>query len=135
MIDKLSRTFFCLVVLGVLVLASGCGPTEIEVGRTESGGTLSMAPGDILVVSLPSNPTTGYSWQVIAVDATTLVQQGEPVYVQSPGAGGSVGAGGTEVFRFEAARAGTVTLTLGYLRPWEEGIPPVETFTIAVVIE
>lgn len=134
MIDKLVRTFFCMLVLSALALASACGPNEVQVGRTESGGTILLQAGDVLVVTLPSNPSTGYSWQVLAVDPAVLVQQGDPVYQPSADGTGLVGTGGTETFRFDAISGGSVTLTLGYLRPWEQGSQPIEIFSVDVVV-
>jgi inhibitor of cysteine peptidase len=86
-----------------------------------------------LVVSLPSNPTTGYSWEVEALDAAVLEQRGEPEYT-SEAEGGVVGAGGTETFRFEALSSGRLELTLIYHRPFEEGVEPVDTFTVTVEV-
>jgi len=44
------------------------------------------------------------------------------------------GAGGWEIFRFKAISAGQMTLQLVYHRPWEEGVEPVNTFSLDVVI-
>lgn len=45
-----------------------------------------------------------------------------------------VGAGGWEIFRYKAINAGQMTLKLGYRRPWEEGVEPLITFSIQVVV-
>jgi inhibitor of cysteine peptidase len=64
-----------------------------------------------------------------------LAQLGEPIYRQAPQEGEDlVGVGGTETFRFEANGAGQTTLRLEYRRPWEEGVDPVETFAVEVVV-
>ncbi|MDY6892887.1 MAG: protease inhibitor I42 family protein, partial [Chloroflexota bacterium] len=46
-----------------------------------------------------------------------------------------VGAGGQEVWTFEAVGAGETTISLEYVRPWEEGVPAVDTFQLTVVVE
>ena len=93
-----------------------------------------MKPGDVLVVTLVSNPTTGYSWQVMEIDNAVLIQEGGPEYKQSPNTEGLVGTGSMETFRFETIGAGEVKLELGYMRPWESALP-LETFTIQMVVQ
>ncbi len=44
------------------------------------------------------------------------------------------GAGGWEIFRFKAISAGQMTLQLVYHRPWEEGVEPLNTFSLQVVV-
>jgi inhibitor of cysteine peptidase len=44
-----------------------------------------------------------------------------------------VGAGGWEIFRFKAISTGQTSLQLVYHRPWEEGVEPLNTFTLQVV--
>jgi predicted secreted protein len=39
-----------------------------------------------------------------------------------------------EVFRFEAVEAGETLIELVYHRPWEEGVEPLETFSIQVIV-
>jgi inhibitor of cysteine peptidase len=87
-----------------------------------------------VTVTLESNPTTGYSWQVMEIDNAILVQEGDPEYKQASGTSGLVGAGGTETFRFKAVGTGETTLSLGYARPWES-VPPIQSFTIQVSVQ
>jgi inhibitor of cysteine peptidase len=96
---------------------------------------VSLAPGEILVLELHSNPTTGYSWQILEVDDLLLRSTGEPEYRPDSNAQELVGSGGTEVFRFEAVASGETTLALGYARPWEKSEQPLETFTVRVLIQ
>jgi inhibitor of cysteine peptidase len=79
-------------------------------------------------------PDDGYSWEVEALDAAVLEQRGEPEYT-SEAEGGVVGAGGTETFRFEAVATGRVQLTLIYHRPFEEGVEPIDTFSVTVEVQ
>lgn len=131
---KLLRSSFVFLLTGVLLLA-GCSPAsnDVEIGADANGTQIELDAGQLLVVSLESNPSTGYGWHVAEIDESILKQVGEIEFVQEPTDEQIVGAGGTEVLRFEAAGAGTTTLTLTYNRVWED-VDPEETFTVTVVI-
>lgn len=128
-----------IVILSSLFLLvatlSGCGGSNQGVNLTaqDNGAEITLKRGQTLTISLESNPTTGYSWQVIEIDAAILEQSGEAEYKQASGTEGMTGAGGVETWRFQALAAGQTTLTLGYMRPWES-VPPLETFTVQVTI-
>ncbi len=81
-----------------------------------NGETVGVHRGVTIEVTLPSNPSTGYSWRLVAGD-------GRVVHLVShryePPAKAIPGAGGREVWRFVARLRGSVTLVLGYLRPWQ----------------
>ena len=68
------------------------------------------------------------------IDNSVLRQDGDPEYKPSQGSDDLVGAGGEETIRFKVLGRGKTTLTLGYMRPWE-ALPPIETFTIQVIVD
>ncbi len=125
------------VMLVLAVVASGCsGKTgnTISLDEQGTGSTVEMAVGDVLEVSLASNPTTGYSWFVGEGDTQLLPQVGETEYndASQPGV---LGGGGTEKLTFEAKAAGSLTLTLIYHRPWEKDVAPLQTYTLNINIQ
>ena len=134
MADKLMRTFVVMSFFLALALFSGCDAHGINLTGADNNGQIAAKSGDTLILTLDSNPTTGYSWQVMEIDNAVLVQNGNPEYKQSAGSEGLVGAGGTEIFHFNVVGTETTTLELGYMRPWES-VPPIETFTIEVVVQ
>ena len=118
----------------VLLLSGGCSVAEVKLDASNDNGQKELARGQTLVVTLDSNPTTGYSWAVADVDKAVLRQVGDAVY-QSPNSNPNVvGAGGAQTYRFEAASAGATTLKLAYRRSWETGVAPIKTFTVQVVV-
>lgn len=134
MAAKLMRTMIVMTFFIILALFSGCGTNGTSLTNADTGKQVTLQSGEILTVSLESNPTTGYSWQVLEIQNGILVQEGEPEFKQSSGSEGLVGAGGTETFRFKAVGPGETSLNLGYMRPWESE-PPIETFEIQVVVK
>jgi inhibitor of cysteine peptidase len=107
---------------------------QLDLTEKENGKDLWMDRGDLLVFHLPANPSTGYSWSVAASKPGLLLQQGEAICEIPKSAKRRLGAGGTEVWRFRAEQAGTLTLTFSYARVWEKGLPPVRTLSWPVTI-
>ncbi|HUU19715.1 MAG TPA: protease inhibitor I42 family protein [Sedimentisphaerales bacterium] len=119
-------------------LFEGIPPVELEevnVDEEDDGGQVELEQGQILVVTLESNPTTGYGWEVVENQESILEQMGEAEFKQSDtGEPPLVGAGGWEIFRFKAVSAGQMTLQLVYRRSWEEDVEPLNTFSLQVVV-
>jgi inhibitor of cysteine peptidase len=111
--------------------ASGTPPTgDVTVTTKDNGSSVSMAVGKQLKAQLDSNPSTGYSW-VATHTPDFLLQQGEPVFSQAD-SGGKVGAGGTQTFTYKARSGGEAELVLVYVRPWETGVAPAQTFSVKI---
>ena len=143
------------VFLAVLVLVAGCASAngdatsddvdrggeaspmpddDVVLSAEDDGSVVELGEGQALVVTLESNPTTGYSWEVSEVDEDVLRQIGDPEFKEAAAEGEQlVGAGGTETFYFSSA-AGETTLTLVYHRPWEEDVEPEEIFSVDVIV-
>ncbi len=122
-----------LTLMVALTLATGCSPQqEVKASIGDDGREKQLQKGQTLVVTLEGNPTTGYSWEAAEpLDEQVLRQAGEPEFKAESDL---VGAGGVQVLRFEAVTAGQITLKLVYRRPWEEGVDPLETYSIQVVV-
>lgn len=101
--------FFLCYLIGLLLLP-GCydRPTE----------KLTATVGEKLVISLPSNPTTGYSWQVASPwpDGGLTLESHAYLAPQTE----LVGAGGVEEWEIVPLKSGTYYLYFVYLRPWEK---------------
>jgi inhibitor of cysteine peptidase len=124
----------------LLVLSSsisiGCGSDlpfapGATVDMASSGSQIELQPTVVLTIRLESNPTTGYHWEVVEIDSSILQQLGESEFQPDSEL---VGSPGKETFRFVALLAGEVDLRLEYRRPWEEGVDPLETFVLHVVV-
>jgi len=110
-------------------------PEEVNIDENDADSQVELEQGKIFVVTLESNPTTGYSWEVVETQESILEQIGEAEFKPSQtGEPPLVGAGGWEIFRFKAISTGQMTLQLVYHRPWEEGVEPVKTFSLQIVV-
>jgi predicted secreted protein len=99
----------------------------------DSDAPITASAGEQFVVALDSNATTGYTWQLDDPGDTSVVQLVGSEYV-APGAQ-APGAGGKELWTFEAAAPGTTTLVLSYRRPFDPPtIPAARTKQIVVIV-
>lgn len=99
--------------------------------ETDAGRSVELRLGDELQVSLPANPTTGYQWEVNAVDDAILRPLGVPTFEPH---GGAVGGGGKMIMRFEAVGSGPTVLKLIYRRPFEKDRSGARTFAVDVTV-
>lgn len=128
-----------IFVGAVLIAASGAwvavhaAPSQkaaaLKLTQASNGKSYTIRQGQQFTVALPTNPTTGYTLSML-VDGTEPWSMVSRRYAQDPGDPGAVGRGGTETFRFRAAKKGKAQLvflsvrkfdlksTLGQAEPW-----------------
>jgi inhibitor of cysteine peptidase len=128
---------FALACLGVVLtlatgLTIGCSRNRLELAAEDSGGQATLRPGQTFTLSLASNPTTGYSWEFVGLDAQDIVEVVKEEYVADSKL---IGAGGVQTIVLKTVKAGEVELTLVYHRPWETDVEPIQTFTYKVTVQ
>ncbi len=134
------RMMFGLCLVLVLLVAMGAHaaiaatPPAAEKSINEANhGQRVELDGELLVVNLEGNPSTGYGWQVQGLDNAVLRPVGQPEWVSAPGRV-KVGGPATQVLRFAGAARGLTTLTLAYVRPWETDARPAKTYSVQVQV-
>ncbi len=128
--------FAALLILASIALAvstSAKSAAPVLATEAQNGKTVAIAKGASLVISLQSNPSTGYSWQVGKNDNAILKLVGKPEF--QPPAHQMPGTPGRQLFTFEAIAPGHDAVELGYFRPWEKDVAPAKTFSIVVSVE
>jgi inhibitor of cysteine peptidase len=119
-----------LVAVGAIALAhiEQAGSAPVALGSADAGSSVALEVGGELTISLPANPSTGYSWVVSSINPEVLTQVGDPEFSAESDL---IGAGGTMTFQFKGTAAGQDSLRLNYLRPWED-MEPLETYTVTI---
>jgi len=110
--------------------ADNGGPSIVNV--SESGKQIILSPGDSLVVTLDSNPSTGFAWSISGITDEAVIDDVGNEFVGADT--GMIGAGGQEVWTFQAGDKGTSTIEMQYSRSWETGVEPAATFSVTVVV-
>lgn len=98
---------------------------------------LEVVAGDLLMVTLCSNPTTGFEWSETAnISDTSILEQVSHEFIPPQGDQSSqTGTPGQEVWVFQALEAGTSTVYMEYSRPWQGGEEAIWTFELIVIVE
>jgi inhibitor of cysteine peptidase len=120
-----------MIVLGILTLLAACTP-NISV-FTDPGTHIIVNKGDRFSIELPSNATTGYSWEFGTPIDTEYLTFVKTDYINPDTT--LVGAGGTQVWIFETIQPGLTTIQLEYKRPWEVDVPALQTAQFDVTIQ
>jgi predicted secreted protein len=127
-----ARGGFVVICLVVLFGLSGCSLFTTTIDESDVGSIQRLDVGDLLVIRLIGNATTGYEW-----DRTVPVSFVEsPVEIVEEGGYQTsecqmVGAQGEFIFRYRAMRPGTVVLGFEYRKPWEAN-DPIDSYAVTV---
>lgn len=135
---------YYVTLLSATKKESGAGtvvPLEVsKVFTDQSTGVLAVKDGEVFALALPENPSTGYHWEMRAIDATLppaqarlelLREQYIPDNPNPPP--GFVGGGGKMYFVFKAVKPNMYAIPFVLLPPGKDAPPSrMVTFGISV---
>ena len=116
-----------------LVRSAGTNP-GVSLVAGEHASTVSLKVTQELIVQLPANRATGYTWVLADSTGGALAWQ-STLYVQDSKTELAVGVGGNEYQRFGAVRSGVEDLQFEYRRPWEQTASPARTASVPVAVQ
>ncbi len=122
------RTRWQILPVLLLVFLSACAAQKKAAPPPASK---TVTAGELFDIRLPANPTTGFRWQVGALDEK-VVRLVDTRYEATGSGSGAMGAGGTDIFTFVGVARGRGNISLVYLRPWEKGVAPARTADYSV---
>jgi len=94
---------------------------------------ITLAQGQLLIITLPSNPTTGYRWLLQNPAQSVLRSLGPEVYTNAEEAG-IVGSAGQSVWRYRAQGPGQGHLLMVLQQPWAPEVKPVQSFDCDITV-
>jgi len=123
------KLFVTTILVTVLMLAGGLSACSLANGgaTADSGQVVKVSINDTFDITLDSNPTTGYSWQA-EYDEAYLVLVDRAFEPSSD----AIGAGGVEVFTFQALKDGETKVTMTYKRAWEDTSLESQVFEVKI---
>lgn len=99
----------------------------------EEANVIEVSQGEAFDVTLKSNATTGYSWQLAKPIDNKILKFVNSRYVV--GKKRLPGAGGKEIWTFRTISTGKTDIFFKYVRPWEKDMPPAEKESFLVNIK
>ena len=128
MIDK--KQTAGLVIIAISVILFFVLFFAIRVAKNDN--IIETAVGKSFTITLDSNPTTGYHWQIARQMDTGMVELIDSQYIAPKT--DLVGAPGKEEWHFRAIREGKAIISFDYVRPWEKDELPGQTESFIVII-
>lgn len=124
--------WLCVAILAVSVAGCLTPSTDTYLDASADGSTVAISVSEQIIVTLVSNASTGYQWELAQLD-TAVLENTAQTYVAPAIA--IPGAPGSERWEFVGRAAGTTTLRLEYRRPWEDQeVDPADTFEVTVTV-
>ncbi|MDP3847402.1 MAG: protease inhibitor I42 family protein [Pseudomonas sp.] len=120
-----------------LSLLAACTQTPSSVSLDEDAQShcpLTIYRGQELMLSLRSNPSTGFRWEVKDAASGVLKSLGPEVY-SNPEDLDLVGSAGQSTWRYKADKPGNGHLLMVYRRPWEADVAPAQNFVCPITVE
>jgi predicted secreted protein len=105
---------------------------ETDSSKENVPSQLDVAVGQEFSITLASNATTGYHWELAAPLDEAVVKLVASQYKTHETK--MLGAGGQEIWTFTAVGRGQTVVQLKYVRPWEKDVPPVKTASYVVIV-
>ncbi len=120
---------FLVVGLAMCLMGQlGC-PTIPSKSTTDENVTFrKIKVNESFVITLKSNPTTGYRWEADFDEEFLSLDKSEYI----PDLPERIGSGGIETFTFTGLKIGTTGITMNYKRSWEEESIKTEVFKVTI---
>ncbi len=129
---SMDRTTYPNIIPSGLQQSITPSPLNQSTSPISTNATLSVKTNEQFYITLSSNPSTGYAWQVASVSNPDMVRFVDSQYIRPESE--LVGAPGKQVLTFNALQEGSATIQLEYVRPFERGVPPVSIYVAEVVV-
>lgn len=109
-------------------------PGSVLVTAADNGGVVKLVTGQLLLVEMLANPSTGEVWEMASPPNELVIVPDGTRLVQTPAQASFQQEVRTQQLRFVAQAPGQTSLTLRYVRP-QAPSPTAPTFRIEVVVE
>ena len=130
-------SFSSRLLLPLSIVVPGCAGQQkpvVTLDDADDCSPLKLTQGQELVLTLPSNPTTGFRWELRNPAASVLKRLGPEVYSNSEEDSGLVGSGGESTWRFPRRRQRRRPPGTGLPAALGKDAEPAESFSCAIQV-
>jgi len=132
-ISTVCRRLLANSVVAVAVAGLFAGHPARAAEKTDS--VIEATAGKEFTISLKSNRSCGYCWQLAKPLDETIVMLVKNDYQSPPQEFRRIGGPGTEVLTFKALKSGKTTIELEHVQPWQKDKAPATPTSFSVVVK
>ena len=137
--SKMVSTFILFILLTCFFACATTPKTVINVNFLKQK-EVEVSEGEIILLSLKSNATTGFKWELARITDESVIEFLDNKYKapkpKKPGRRGpATGVPGKELWTFKALKKGKSIVFMEYSRPWEGGEKAVKKFVLTVSVK
>ena len=115
--------------------AAPAATKELALNDSDNGKTVKVAVDGIVILTLESNPTTGFSWTKADKADKDILKLEKNDYIQNANPNGLVGVGGKTVIVYKALKKGKAKIDLTYMQPWNPDSKFNTDYSVTVEVE
>jgi inhibitor of cysteine peptidase len=101
----------------------------LQFAASKTGTSAEIPKGESFEISLPENPTTGFTWKITANGEPVSKMMGDDFHL-----GAGVGGPGVHIWRFRTIDTGESEIKMMLQRSWGPPAEPEQSFTLRVVV-
>lgn len=106
--------------------------SQLVLTDSDNGKTMSVQVGNLVIVRIAENPSTGYRWEIEKQDTQLLELQNSDYKATTEGL---AGGGGERSFTFRAAQTGNTEIRLKLWRQWVGDSSVIKRYSATVQIQ
>ncbi|TAE40617.1 MAG: hypothetical protein EAZ70_03650 [Runella slithyformis] len=100
-----------------------------KINSDDNGSRITIVDGDIIIIELPENPTTGYMWIPKGLKAEQITEKSNNYTLTNTG----IGSGGIRTFEFIMKKGQEGNIILENMQKWSNDI--YQTFQLNYTFE
>lgn len=129
-----------IVVFSLCLFACSSSLKKISLEDLNQLKECEVAVGGSLLITLKSNPTTGFKWEIVKITDKTVVKVADhrfeaPEVSRDKNGAPITGATGKELWTFRALKKGKSTIFMEYSQPWNGGTKADKTFILTIIVK
>lgn len=101
---------------------------QILIDQEDNNKTFDAKAGDVIIITVKENPSTGYRW-IPQIDEEIILME-ESKYRIDPGS--RIGGGSARTFTFRVRAPGKTKIHLNLNREWEKEKSPIDQFEVFI---
>jgi predicted secreted protein len=125
------RPLVCAVVVSIWAVACSAQKPLI-LSKEVHGTTVSVKRNATFTIALEGNASTGFSWNILNLDTTTMRQVGKARFISRDTLPGT---SGTFYLDFNPIKKGVSRIMLIYSREWETDVSPEDSFSVLIKVK